>query len=100
MRQKPILPLTRDELEAMHTGSLLQRLKQLHECEESFELSDMYPEEVPEGQIVFKSSEEWKHAYQEVKAVLASREHVPGGAERAARRRRSGRSRARGRRDR
>nr|BAJ07071.1 hypothetical protein [uncultured bacterium] len=100
MRRKPIFPLRREELEAMHTGSLLKRLEQLHRCEESFEMSDMYPDEVPQGQVVFKNTEEWIRAYHDVKAVLATRENVDKGKERAQKRKPQARERAHRRRDR
>ena len=69
-----------EELEYMHTGSLMSRRKKLLACEQSFEVSDRYgnekepnPEET--GYIEFKNSTAWKEAYKELKAVLSTREH-------------------------
>lgn len=76
-----------NQLERMHTGSLLKRLNDLHRCEESFKDSDRYgyeEEPVPSetGYIEFKNTKEWKDAYEAVKKVLARREHRPRGNER------------------
>jgi hypothetical protein len=74
--------MTRDELESLHTGSLLTRRNRLLACEESFELSDRFGhEEKPDPQITglieFRDTPEWAEAYQDVKSILATREHVP-----------------------
>jgi len=71
--------ISKDELESMHTGSLMSRRKALLRCEESFRLSDQYgyePEPDPSLYIEFKNTQQWKHAYDELKAVLATRENV------------------------
>ncbi|MEH6826115.1 MAG: hypothetical protein V7629_19650 [Motiliproteus sp.] len=72
-----------DELESMHTGSLMSRRKELLKCEESFELSDQIE---PRGtqEIEFKNTPEWKRAYSELKQVLSQRENVPNKQERKA----------------
>ena len=82
-----------EELEGMHTGSLLERLHALQRCEERIDWFDMDPEEV-EGitAIIFKDSPEWRAAHAEVKAVLATREHVPSKAERTEARREAARA--------
>ena len=69
------------ELEAMHTGSLMSRRKALLKCDESFELSDQTTRS-SSGLIEFKDTPEWKQAYQQLKEVLADREHVPNKLER------------------
>ena len=82
---------TREEVEAMPTKALLARLERLHRCEESPSDSDLSPLEVPDDVgILFKNQPAWAIAYQEVKEVLATREHVPGGDDR--RRARAGRA--------
>jgi len=72
--------ISKDELESMHTGSLMSRRKALLSCEESFRLSDRYgyePEPDPSLYIEFKDNPRWQQAYDELKAVLATRENVP-----------------------
>ena len=73
---------TIEELEKMHTGTLMSRRAALLKCEESIEASDhaVY-ESKPSASITavieFKDSAEWKKAYKQLKDVLATREHVP-----------------------
>lgn len=67
----------------MHTGSLLARLDALRKCEESFSASDRAglepePDQEETGFIEFKNTEAWQKAYEELKEVLAQREHLPG----------------------
>jgi hypothetical protein len=66
------------ELERLSTKALLARLKRLHWNERSFVASDMSEAECMSvsDKIIFKSSPEWRRAYQDVKAILASREHI------------------------
>ncbi len=75
--------IDRDELEHLPTKALLARLDKLRRCEDSLEGTDMNADEITavEG-ILFKESPEWREAYEAVKAVLSTREHVPGAAER------------------
>ena len=80
MKPKRIVyPMTRDELETLHTKSLLARLKSLHKCEQSFELSDWEDYEIDENAdyIQFKESEEWTAQYELLKDILSNREHIP-----------------------
>ena len=69
------------ELEKMHTGSLLTRLQKLRELEEDPASSTWLEEEISQfdDMILFKSSNEWKMAYRDLKSVLNTREHVPRG---------------------
>lgn len=60
----------------MHTGTLMSRRNTLLKCEESFELSDQYQISTHNG-IEFKNTPQWKQAYQDIKAVLSTREHIP-----------------------
>ena len=81
--------ISASDLEAMPTTSLLRRRKALLACEQSYEASDKVgyePKANPSdtGQIEYKDSEEWISAYEELKAVLANREHVPRGPEKRA----------------
>jgi hypothetical protein len=78
---------TTEELEKMHTGTLMSRRAALLKCEESFEASDHTVYESKHsasitGIIKYKDSPEWKLAYKELKDVLANREHVPNKQER------------------
>ena len=70
-----------DELEVMHTGSLMSRRNALLKCEESIELSDQIGQSNVE-MIEFKNTSEWKQAYQDLKTVLAKRENLPNKQER------------------
>ncbi len=74
-------PKSLAELEAMHTGSLMSRRKELLECEELFELSDQI-EPSNSGKIEFKNTTEWHRAYQDLKSVLDTRENLPNKQER------------------
>ena len=78
---------TIEELEKMHTGTLMSRRAALLKCEESFETSDRNgyedkPSASISGVIEFKDSPEWKQAYNQLKEVLSKREHVPNKQER------------------
>jgi hypothetical protein len=78
-------------LEGMHTGSLLSRLESLQKCEESFDHSDRVgmpgaPDPAQTGFIEFKNTSAWAKAYEDLKKILATREHLPTAAEREARR--------------
>jgi hypothetical protein len=69
---------TPEGLRGMPTKALLARLARLRFCEESLSDSDITPEEAQtvDG-ILFKDTVEWKSAFDELKLVLAEREHVP-----------------------
>jgi hypothetical protein len=85
----------------MSTEQLLLRLQRLRECEPSLERSDRELHDVVAGQIMFKDNEEWEEAFQDVKTILATREHVERPKERTpARRQRVLRERGKGRKDR
>ncbi|MEO1730173.1 MAG: hypothetical protein AAFR64_05500 [Pseudomonadota bacterium] len=76
---KRMLPvIDRTELEGMPTGALLARLKRLRWCEDDPQGSDLTPHEIAQadGNILFKSDHLWKAAYADVKAILATREHI------------------------
>ena len=80
-----------EELKAMSTGTLLSRRNKLLQCEESFNRSDRCGYEDPPdafniGYIEFKDQPQWTCAYQQIKNILATREHVPGAIERKTRR--------------
>ncbi len=68
----------RAELEQMPTGALLARLKRLRWCEEGENNSELLPHELAmvEGKILYKNDPLWKAAYSDLKAILATREHV------------------------
>lgn len=73
---------TINELESMHTGSLLSRRKALLKCDECFEMSDELIAPVNDL-IQFKNTDVWKQAYRELQEVLSERENIPGKKERA-----------------
>ena len=75
-RALEVVPVS--ELESLSTKALLARLKRLQWCEESLGLSDMTAEETEtvSHMILFKSDKRWQDAYREIKAILATREHV------------------------
>ena len=70
--------LPKEELEKKGTKELLGYLKRLWQCEESFMISDMDEniDLVDEETIYFKQTEKWRIAYNDVKSILAGREHV------------------------
>jgi hypothetical protein len=80
--------VSRAELEALPTKALLGRLKRLYECEQEPADSDLDPGELAAlealGGINFKSEPQWRAAFKDVKAVLATREPVQPPAERQA----------------
>ncbi|MDQ8205850.1 hypothetical protein [Pelagicoccus sp. SDUM812003] len=94
-RKNAVQPIPKNELEELHTGTLLTRLQHLRECEESFEFTDLLPEEIDElrsdGRIHVKDSEEWKEAYSDLKDILSSREHLLNKQERKEERRKRAR---------
>lgn len=88
-RSRKIPILAPADLDAMHTGSLLTRLRELLKCEESFLLSDRWEHGVlpaSSGFIEFKDTDEWRAAHQELKNILSRREHLPTAAERRVKR--------------
>jgi len=71
----PVVP--ESELTTWPTRRLLARLERLRYCEESLARSDMTETEVARVDgILFKESEIWRDAYDTVKRVLATRDHV------------------------
>lgn len=89
MKRAIILPVEPEALALFPTGKLLARLRQLRQCEESLACSDRdAPAE--DGSIEFKDSPCWAKAWQELRTVLAGREHVdrPGSRRAGARPRR------------
>ncbi|WP_390449918.1 hypothetical protein, partial [Pseudoalteromonas sp. MTN2-4] len=80
---KKLEVISKPDLEKMHTGTLMSRRNALLKCEESLELSDQYRAS-SHNEIEFKNTEQWKRAYQDIKAVLATRENIPNKQERKA----------------
>ncbi|MBO1520051.1 hypothetical protein [Oceanisphaera pacifica] len=87
-----IEPKTLAELEAMHTGSLMNRRKALLKCPETSTLPEL-DKALPTGDIRFKDTAAWRKAYQDLKSVLDTREHLPSKKERKAMRQQRVRSR-------
>ncbi|MDB6064698.1 MAG: hypothetical protein JWR26_906 [Pedosphaera sp.] len=87
----PILPP--DSLLKMPTKQLLGRLRSLQRCEEAAALSDLTQAEIAASEgILFKDSAQWRKAYDDLKAVLATREHVSSSTERTKNRQQRARS--------
>lgn len=79
MKRRKIFPIEKEKLETFPTKKLLARLKSLHQCENSFELSDREESERGSniGQIEFKDDKEWQIEYGKLKEILKNREHIP-----------------------
>jgi hypothetical protein len=83
--------MSREHLEALPTRAVLGRLERLRRCEQSPGESDVSAEELTQVvPIRFKGTPEWRAAVDDVKAVLARRENLPSGPERAAARKARG----------
>lgn len=65
-----------EQLETLPTKRLLARMRQLHQCEGSLSFSDYHDASEASG-VMFKDSPEWVAAYQQLKLILAGREHIP-----------------------
>ena len=85
MRREAIAIMSPEELERLTTKQLLGRLERLRQCEESARLSDADAAVRPPG-VWFKDTPEWVAAYEQLRGVLARREHVSKGDELAGRR--------------
>ena len=83
MNRRLIPNMAPELLVSMPTKQLLGRLHALQRCEESAALSDQTNDGAPTAGIIFKNTAEWLKAYADLKAVLATREHVPSAAQRA-----------------
>jgi hypothetical protein len=75
-----------EELEVMHTGSLMKRREALLKCEESLSLSDRADmQHLADSRFIeFKDSDTWKQSYNELKVVLSTRENILNKKERKA----------------
>ena len=71
-------PLNKEELEALPTKRLLAKLKTLHQCEQSFELSYWEEHEIKKDAecIQFKESDKWIAQYELLKDILRKREYI------------------------
>lgn len=71
-----------EELEQLHTGTLLKRLERLRELQPDRMLCDWTEAEydATEHLIAFKDTDIWKSAWADIKQVLADREHVKRGS--------------------
>ncbi|ASP35492.1 hypothetical protein CHH27_21465 [Labrenzia sp. VG12] len=78
---KTMKPVPPEDLEKLHTGSLLTRLQGLRSLHASFETSDWSPEArdavEAAGLVAFKDTEIWQTAFQNLKQRLSRREHFP-----------------------
>lgn len=78
-----VVIMKRDQLMALHTGTLMKRRDQLLRCDESLEMSDsLGTEQASPKSIQYKNTKEWKEAYAEIKEELSTREHIPNKKER------------------
>lgn len=72
-----------EELEQMHTGTLMKRRDDLLKCPDPPE--PLEGREVSTGSdILYKNTPQWNEAYHDVKTVLANREHMPNKQQRRA----------------
>ncbi|HQU82727.1 MAG TPA: hypothetical protein PKY59_06370 [Pyrinomonadaceae bacterium] len=78
MKRRKIFSINVEELEKYPTKRLLARLKSLHQCEQSFDLSDRDESErsLKVDYIEFKESPEWQIEFEKVKEILKNREHI------------------------
>lgn len=78
MKRRKIFPIEKEQLENYPTKRLLARLKSLHQCEQSFDLSDRNESErfLRVDCIEFKENPEWQIEYEKVKEVLRTIEHI------------------------
>lgn len=78
MKRRKIFPIEKEQLENYPTKRLLARLKSLHQCEQSFDLSDRDESErfLRVDCIEFKENPEWQIEYEKVKEVLRTIEHI------------------------
>lgn len=75
-------PMSLQELEQLHTGTLLKRLERLRSLHPDRSLCDWSSAEIAACAhlIAFKDTDVWKSAWADVKKVLAGREHVKRGS--------------------
>ena len=77
MKHRKLLPIGKSQLESLPTKRLSARLKRLQQCEESLELSDRDNENYEASNFIeFKKSENWISEYNDLKEILAKREHI------------------------
>ena len=76
--ERAVTPMSPGELKGLPTKALLARLQRLRHCENSLSLSDLTAEEAASatGLILFKDQPAWVAGHAELKAELATREHV------------------------
>ncbi len=75
---KAVPPIAVSELKKLPTKALLGYLERLRHCEEQSDNDDYCEEELLKVQdkILFKNTAIWKEAYQDLKTILATREHI------------------------
>jgi hypothetical protein len=96
MKRRLIPILNPDFLRKMPTKQLLGRLRALHRCEESAAFSELTAGEIAASTgILFKNTTEWQVAHDQLKVILATREHILTAAERITKRKEGGRPRSR-----
>lgn len=87
---RTVAPIGLLELQTLHTGSLLRRLRGLNRLHESANKSDWTKEEREAVElaelIAFKDTILWKDAYTTLKTVLATRSHIERSGKAARRR--------------
>jgi hypothetical protein len=87
VRIRGVRPQTRTELESMPTKQLLAQLQRLRALQENIGASDFQPGDTDYDDttiIFFKDDPRWRTQVDEVKRILATREHVPKAPERKA----------------
>lgn len=83
MKRSKIKIINKEELTLLKTKQLLSRLKSLQQCEKSYFDTDLTscgisnPDNYESEFIIYKDTEKWLKAYNEVRDELNKREHIP-----------------------
>ena len=82
LKKSAIEPIPKSTLETMPTKALLGRLRRLRQCADSPEAKLWTPREyqLTKDWIIFKETEIWQTAWEDLKGVLSKREHVERGS--------------------
>jgi hypothetical protein len=86
---RSVRPLSRAQLESLHTKQLLAHLQRLRACQQNFAASDYQPGDTDYDDttlIFFKDDPRWRSQLDDVKQILGTREHIPRRAERKSKR--------------
>ena len=83
LRKRGVTRIDPGELVSWNTAQLIGRLDKLRRCIDSLGATEYTASDVSTiDLILFKDTPAWSSAYADLKAILATREHLPGKAER------------------